>query len=138
MQPDAETVTVREGEEATRSARMSWLPAAGVPLIYSLLGALVGVAIFALVFKPAGEIAVVDVLQIMNTFDAQTVDAIKKGDVEAMKTASEIRARKGAELESLLAQVALDKGVVIVQKQAVLGGTAPDLTQEIVALMEKR
>jgi len=114
-----------------------------LPMVYGMLGALIAVAVIMLFsIFPKSEshrIATVDVLKIMDAYDTETVNAIRQGDADAAKRAAENRAKRGAELESLLERIARERGLLLVHKQAVLGGEAQDLTLEVMQMMgEKR
>ncbi len=144
MQPDQKAL--QEGANAAHSSS-EHMPNIGItwmgvllPMIYGMLGALIAVVSLTLFpLLPASEshrIATVDVLKIMDAYDAEAIDAIKQGDSAAAQRAAENRAKRGAELDKLLERIAHERGLLLVQKQAVLGGETQDLTSEIMRMME--
>lgn len=109
-----------------------------MPLVYGMLGAMLAILMTHLLHPGQPHVAAVDVLKIMDTYDAETIEAIKNGDVDAAKRAADSRAKRAAEIEVLLDQLARERGLLLVQKQAILGGEVSDLTGEILLMLEQK
>jgi Skp family chaperone for outer membrane proteins len=108
-----------------------------LPMVYASLAALAVSAAFHFLVPSASRLAVVDVMKIMEAYDAPAVEAIKSGDIDAARKAAETRARHAALLDDVLGHLARERGVVLVQKQAVLSDGLPDLTDEVKATLDR-
>lgn len=108
-----------------------------MPLVYGMLGALLAIFVTHVLHHDQPRIAAVDLLKIMERYDADAIEAIKNGDAEAAKRAAEKRAKRAAEIEAVLDRLARKHGLLLVQKQAILGGEVSDMTDEVIMMLER-
>jgi len=116
---------------------MPWrqsLTQAGVGLIWGMAGAALVLAIAQVADLPprAPRLATVDMASLVQ---AARTDALKlavapQSSTQEQRRAAEQMADFGRRLDQVLAQLAAERGVVIVQRQAVAAGVLPDLTAE--------
>lgn len=128
---------ITETPGRARRAIDTWL-GVFMPLVYGMLGAMMAILITQALYPNQPRIAAVDVLKIMDRFDAEAIEAINNGDAEAAKRAAERRAKRAAEIEVILDQLARKNGLVLVQKQAILGGEVTDMTDEVIMMLEQK
>lgn len=116
---------------------MQWrqsLTQAGVMLIWGMVGAALVLAIARLADLPprTPPFAIVDVAFLVQ---AARSDALKRAadgqaSTQEQQRAAEQMTNFGRQLDRVLAQLAAERGMVIVQRQAVAAGDLPDLTPE--------
>lgn len=116
---------------------MQWrqsLTQAGVMLIWGMVGAVLVLAIAQVADLPprAPRLATVDMAFLVQ---AARSDALKLATAGQTSTQEQQRAAEqmtnfGRRLDQVLAQLAAERGMVIVQRQAVAAGGLPDLTAE--------
>ncbi|MFZ5593760.1 MAG: hypothetical protein ACOY4D_05790 [Pseudomonadota bacterium] len=116
---------------------MPWrqsLTQAGVGLIWGMAGAALVLAIAQVADLPprAPRLATVDMASLVQTArtDALKAAVAPQSSAQEQRRAAEQMAAFGRRLDQVLAQLAAERGVVIVQRQAVAAGGLPDLTAE--------
>lgn len=116
---------------------MQWrqsLTQAGVGLIWGMAGAALVLAIAQVADLPprAPRLATVDMASLVQAArgDALKLAAAPQSSAQEQQRAAEQMAHFGQRLDRVLAQLAAEHGVVIVQRQAVAAGILPDLTAE--------
>lgn len=123
---------------------MQWrqsLTQAGVMLIWGMVGAVLVLAIARLADLPprAPPLATVDMAFLVQ---AARSDALKLATAGQTSTQEQQRAAEqmtnfGRQLDRVLAQLAAERGMVIVQRQAVAAGGLPDLTPEVARRLQE-
>lgn len=133
----AQATTEPNNENAGRSATATTALGLGVNIVFAVLAALMTVAGYEYFLAPkTPRIGTVDIIAIMETFDAPTIKAIGEGNVEAAQKAAENRAKVASKLEGLLDELSKQENVVFVQKQALIGTGVQDYTAEVAKRLE--
>lgn len=107
-----------------------------VNIVFSVLAALITVAAYQYLLAPkTPRIGTVDIMMIMEAFDAPAIKAIKEGNMEAAQKAAEDRAKVAMKLEKVLEELSKKENMVFIQKQALIGSGVPDMTAETIQLL---
>lgn len=105
-----------------------------IPLVWGMVGATLIVAAYHIYLRPAQpNIATVDIVDIMQDQRSDALKAAAKpGASDAdIRRASEQIQTYGVTIDQAVTQFAHEHNIILIQKQAVVAGQAPDMTDDI-------